>query len=209
MKEKDENNFYNFVKNMQGFIEKIMIFYKNLQDKNITIGKYIELHGFRNPPELMTELPIKALPIECIVSLYEEVESLIVDKIFTILHADYRMELLSEIQKDRFKDFFTRMTAHESELPTLDEFRTAFYRLAARCLILAEIPNTKLLMEFLVARLDFWPYNFDDQKREMLSTHLGTDLELTKVYHLYGELWQADPQAAYQTRRAERGAGRH
>jgi hypothetical protein len=64
MKEKDENNFYNFVKNMQGFIEKIMIFYKNLQDKNITIGKYIELHGFRNPPELMTELPIKALPIE-------------------------------------------------------------------------------------------------------------------------------------------------
>jgi hypothetical protein len=40
-------------------------------------------------------------------------------------------------------------------------------------------------MEFLVARLDFWPYNFDDQKREMLSTHLGADLELTKVYHLY------------------------
>jgi hypothetical protein len=162
-----------------------MIFYKNLQDKNTTIGKYIEKYAFRNPPEMMTELPIRGLPIECIVNLYEVVESLIVDKIFAILPQDYRMEQLSENQKEKFKEFFKRMATREPELPTLDEFRTAFYRLVARCLIIAEIPNTKQLMEFLVERLDFWPYNFDDQKREMLHTYLGTDLELAKVYNLY------------------------
>lgn len=78
------------MKSIQGFIEKIMIFYKNLQDKNITIGKYIEHYGFRNPPDIMVELPIKGLPIECIVSLYEEVESTITSKIFSILPEEYK-----------------------------------------------------------------------------------------------------------------------
>lgn len=70
MRERDENNFYNLVKSIQGFIEKIMIFYKNLEGVKITIGGYIEKYAFRNPPELMVELPIKNLPIESIVSLY-------------------------------------------------------------------------------------------------------------------------------------------
>jgi hypothetical protein len=39
----------------------------------------------------MVELPIKGLPIECIVSLYEEVESTISSKIFSILPDDYKL----------------------------------------------------------------------------------------------------------------------
>jgi len=102
IKQKDENNFYNFIKSVQGSIEKIMIFYKNLQDKNITIGDYIGKYGFRNVPEIMQEFPIRALPIETIVGLYEEVEGQVVAKIFTILPDDYRKDKLSRDQKERF-----------------------------------------------------------------------------------------------------------
>lgn len=51
--------------------------------------------------------------------------------------------------------------------------------------MLAEIPNTKMLMEFLSSRLDFWPFNFDDDKRDCLKVRSGCDLELSKVYSLY------------------------
>ena len=100
---------------MQGFIEKIMIFYKNLQDKGITIGDYIAKYGFRNPPDIMLEFPIKALYIESIVGLYEEVEGQIVDKIFNILPADYRSDKMTPEQKKPFADLFTRMRANDAE----------------------------------------------------------------------------------------------
>lgn len=77
------------------------------------------------------------------------------------------------------------MRAGDAELPTLEEFKGAFYRLASRCLMLAEIPNTKMLMEFLISRLDFWPYDFDDDKRDCLQMRIRCDLELSKVYDLY------------------------
>lgn len=115
IKQKDENNFYNFIKNVQGFIEKIMIFYKNLQDKNVTIGDYIAKYGFRNVPEVMLEFPIKSFQIESVVSLYEEVEGLIVAKIFTILPADYRTDVLTADQRRQFTDLFNKMRATEAD----------------------------------------------------------------------------------------------
>lgn len=113
IKQKDENNFYNFMKSIQGFIEKIMIFYKNLQDKDTTIGKFIEHYGFRNPPDIMIELPIKGLPIECIVSLYEEVECTIIAKIFNILPDDYKQQKLTVDETARFSQFFIKMRSGE------------------------------------------------------------------------------------------------
>jgi hypothetical protein len=71
VKERDDNNFYRYVKRTQGFIEKVMIFYKNLNDKDMTMNEYIQTYSLKNPPEIMTEQPIKNLPVECLVSLYE------------------------------------------------------------------------------------------------------------------------------------------
>ena len=191
IKQKNDNNFFNFIRGVQGFIEKIMIYYKNLPDKNTTIGDFINKYGIRNPPEIMLEFPIKALYMENIVGLYEEVEGQIFTKIFAVLPDEYRKDKLNPEQRKLFGDFFTKMRSNEAEnrrdndMPTLEEFRTAFYRLAARCLILAEIPNNKMLMEFLPARLDFWPYMIDDIKLEMLPGYLGTDVELSKAFDLY------------------------
>lgn len=42
-----------------------------------------------------------------------------------------------------------------------------------------------MLMEFLPARLDFWPYNIDDAKLEVLTMTLNSDIELSKVFDLY------------------------
>ena len=90
LKAKDENNFYNLIKSLQGFVEKVMISYKNLHDKNITISQYVEKYGFKNPPDLIMDMPIRVLPIECIVGLYEEIEAQISSKIFNILPDSYK-----------------------------------------------------------------------------------------------------------------------
>jgi hypothetical protein len=42
-----------------------------------------------------------------------------------------------------------------------------------------------MLMEFLMSRLDFWPYDFDDDKRDCLQARTRCDLELSKVFDLY------------------------
>lgn len=48
-----------------------MIFYKNLQDKGISLGDFVLKYNFKNPPDIILELPFRELPIECLVSLYE------------------------------------------------------------------------------------------------------------------------------------------
>lgn len=67
-----------------------MIFYKNLQDKGITLRNFITNYNFKKPPDLITELPIRDIPIECIVSLYEAGEKAINYKIWEILPLKYR-----------------------------------------------------------------------------------------------------------------------
>jgi len=166
---KNKDVFYKVMKNIQGSLENIMIYYKNSRPKKVTIGEFVRNQKIQGIGEEILDEPFENLPIDCIVDLYELIEMSTFYQVSFLLDPGYSSEDLTEPEKKRVEEIIQRMKDGGNEfLPTYNDFRVALYRFISRSLLLMEKDPKLILTDFLANSAFLWPidvdiYNFLDQ----------------------------------------------
>ena len=207
IKEKSPGQFYLRLKEMLGSLERLMIVYKSIPQKNITLSQYVSEHRFNGISSLITqEEPIKDYGIKCIISLYEWAEKLMSPIIWKVIPDAFR-ENLTPDEKKQVQILLKKMNNKDDgkTLPSLEEFETAITRFASRCLLVGEFNEQPKLKEWLPERSDFCKYPKNDDQVDFLIIELP-DITLFKILHLHELIQEAlnPPEVAQNNKKQDK-----
>lgn len=83
------------MKNIQGSLENIMVYYKNSKPKKISISDFVHENKIRGLCKEVVEEPFQGLPMSTIVDLYETIEMSTFDQLVALLDPLYRAQKLT------------------------------------------------------------------------------------------------------------------
>lgn len=174
----DKTSEYNMlVKELLGSLERIMLAFRSLPEKDITIAAYCHKYKFTGISPLLTDgCSLKDLDVCTVVALYETFEQDMAEIAWKTVPEEYA-EPLEKSEEELLRDMFSRLYEKIDDLPTFDEFKECTNRFCMRCLTLGEFKLDEELPVWLCDKPDFWPHEFDQEKLYFLKA----DMPLLKV----------------------------
>ncbi len=135
----DKTSEYNvLLKELLGSLERIMLAFKSLPEKDVSIAGYCQKYKFTGITPLLTEgSALKDLDICTVVALYEMFEQDMAELAWKTVPEEFA-EPLDPSEKVLFEDMFSRLYQKMDDLPTFEEFKECMNRFCMRCLTLGE-----------------------------------------------------------------------